>query len=265
MNASDLTQMRRAVAIYGGCVSYGPTGPTGPTGPQAIPNALNYSQSTSAPVIVPSTTPTPFIIASTTITTLGYPIEVACAVDFNPVGPAAGVQVQLYRDSTPIGQVIQAEPGITAGANANIPFNITFIDTPSIGTYVYSCKGITASWGTGSSNLRFGEVSGPTIYAIELTGTIGPTGNTGTTGSTGPQGNPGGPTGPTGITGATGPTVVQALPVLWDELVIQEIQDLPVPPATVLQVSPATQALLDLQVPAPPDPLVPVSVHIHRF
>lgn len=198
------TGLMGSTGLTGSTGSTGPTGQTGitgPTGPQATAGALNYVQSTPSPVS--STSGTGFNLASGTITTRGNPVQLACAVDFNPTNQGAWVKVQLFRDSTAIGQIIQAEPGGTAGGNPNIPFNITFIDTPSAGTYTYSCKCIDAAYASGT--LRFGEASGPTLYAIELTSAIGPTGQTGPTGTIGVTGYTG-RTGPTGVTGSTGPT-----------------------------------------------------------
>ena len=179
------------------------TGNTGPTGPQPLLAALNYVQTTGTIVTISNGTATPFNIASATITTRGNPVKVTCTADFNPGATGAWVQMRLYNGSTPIGQIIQAEAGSLAGANANTPFNITFIDTPVTGTYTYYCKGVGVSYGTPGASINFGEVNGPTMIAMELASAVGPTGNTGITG---PTGQPGGPTGTTGSTGATGPT-----------------------------------------------------------
>ena len=116
--------------------------------------------------------------------------------------------MQLYRGSTAIGQIVQAEIG-TGGANCNLPFNIMFIDTPTAGTYTYYLKAIGGSYGTSpGGNFLFGEAGGPVMTAVELASAIGPTGFTGMTGPTGRTGSTGmtGSTGPTGMTGPTGPT-----------------------------------------------------------
>jgi hypothetical protein len=182
----------------------GSTGFTGPTGPQPLLAALNYVQTTVSSVTITNGTATPFNIASVTITTRGNPVQINCSVDLNALAIAGWVAVRLYNGSTAIGQTIQVEAGATAGANSNIPFNITFIDTPTAGTYTYYCKGVAVSYGTApGADIKFGEVTGPTMIAMELASAVGPTGNTGITG---PTGQPGGPTGNTGSTGATGPT-----------------------------------------------------------
>jgi hypothetical protein len=154
----------------------GPTGAsqTGPTGPQAPVASLNYAQSATGTVTIVNGTATPYNIASLNITTTGKPVQLNCMTDFNPSANAAWVRLQLYRDSTAIGNSIQAEPGSTAGANGNLPFNIQFIDTPSAGTYTYFLKGVGGSFAGG--NFNFGESSGPVLSAIELASAIGPTG-----------------------------------------------------------------------------------------
>jgi len=165
--------------------------------------SLNYVQNTPAKVTIANGTATPFNVTSVSITTNGNPVQILFSVDFNPAAVAAWARLQLYRDSTAIGQIVQAEPGPTAGGNANIPITLTFIDTPTAGTYTYYCKVISLSYGTApGGNISFGEGSGPTIYAIELASAVGPTGSTGQTGPTGFTG----PTGHTGPTGRTGPT-----------------------------------------------------------
>ena len=135
-------------------------------------SSLNYVQVTPAIVTIANLTAFPFNIASLSITTNGNPVQIACAVDFNPVSQGGWVRVQLYRGTTAIGQPIQVEPGSTSGGNANIPFNITYIDTPTAGTYTYFCKGIAGAYASG--NFVFGEVGGPTMYAIELSSTVAP-------------------------------------------------------------------------------------------
>jgi len=145
---------------------------------------LNYVQVTPSQVTITNGTATPFNIASLSITTVGNPVQVTCSVDFNPSAQAAWVRLQLYRDTTAIGQVLQAEPGATAGANPNIPFTITCIDTPSAGTYTYYCKVITVSYGTVAADIKFGETTGPIMYAIELASVVGPTGPAGTMSTT---------------------------------------------------------------------------------
>ena len=110
------------------------------------------------------------------------------------------MQVQLYRNTTPIGlsQVI-----IGQAANTVQGFSIEAFDPerPS-GLYTYSLQLIQSNVVTG-----WGTYSGIVISALEIKGALGPTGYTGpiATGTTGPTGYTG-PTGPTGYTGPTGPT-----------------------------------------------------------
>ena len=103
--------------------STGPTGlgATGPTGPQAVAAVMNYNQTSSGSVTIANGTAFPANIVSVTLTTNGYPVQVMCAVDFNPTAGSTWARMQLYRDSTAIGQVIQAESGSTLG-NVNVPF-----------------------------------------------------------------------------------------------------------------------------------------------
>jgi hypothetical protein len=164
-------------------------------------SSLNYVQVTPAIVNITNGTTFPFNIASLSITTNGNPVQIACIVDFNPGNQAAWLRVGLYRGSTAIGQLLQVEPGSTSGGNPNIPFHISFIDTPPAGTYTYFCKGVAGSYASG--NFAFGEAAGPTMYAIELAGAMGATGATGLSGAQGATGATGA-TGRTGATGATG-------------------------------------------------------------
>jgi hypothetical protein len=159
----------------------GPTGYTGrdgnatATGATGAPGAgrgrLNYVQVTPGKVTMPTNASIPFTIASLTIATTGSPVQLACSVDVNPLSASSWAQVQLYRDSSAIGQIIHIEPG--ARDNLNSPFNLIFIDEPSAGTYIYSCKCVGVSYGTPTANsICFGEVSGPTMYAIEYRGVL---------------------------------------------------------------------------------------------
>ena len=194
MDASDLTTLRQIATQYYTAGNQGPTGPTG-----ASIGSLNYAQATPSQVIMATGATIPFIIASVTITTRGNPVQLSCSADMNAVSNEAWARMQFFRDATPIGQQIQAEAGPTAGQNANIPFNSIYIDAPAAGTYTYSCKVVGISFGNPTVNpIRFGEVSGPTIYAIELASALGPVGPTGPGGAAGAAGS-------AGVTGSTGP------------------------------------------------------------
>jgi hypothetical protein len=161
----------------------GPSGAVGPTGPQAPVGTLNYVQVAPASVTLTNGTAFPATIASLTIATTGKPVQLSFSVDCNFTVQGAWVRLQFYRDSSTIGQIIQAEPGATSGSNANSPVSLILIDTPSAGTYTYTCRAVGGAYAGG--DFRFGEAAGPTFYAVELASAVGPTGPTGSTGSTG--------------------------------------------------------------------------------
>jgi collagen type VII alpha len=186
----------------------GPTGPqgaTGPTGASGAAAALNYSQTLGSRVA--GVTSSGSTIVSTSITTNGKPVQIIVTGDAENTAASGWIRVQLYRDSTAIGKSIFLE---SSAVSENIPYALNFIDNPSSGTYTYSLKTVV---GAAAGSFNFGEVDGPVITVVELTGfgstgpagSTGPTGPTGGIGSTGPTGAGGG-TGPTGPSGATGPT-----------------------------------------------------------
>jgi len=98
-------------------------------------------------------------IISGSITTKGNPIQIIVTGDANPIGASGWARLQLYRNSTPIGNIVQAENG----SNLNIPYCLNIIDNPGAGTYTYYMK-----TGTMSGTIDFGEASGPTLTMIEL-------------------------------------------------------------------------------------------------
>ena len=106
------------------------------------------------------------------ITTNGNPVQVTVSGDAENNGAGTWGTLQLYRDSTAIGQAVNYEG--SAGSE-NSPYCLSAIDTPSAGTYVYSLK-VTNMSGTSTT---FGEAAGPVIYAIELANVKGDTGYTG--------------------------------------------------------------------------------------
>lgn len=75
-------------------------------------------------------------IQSASITTSGFPVQVTITGDAEPTGLGYH-KLQIYRDSTAIGQILQIESN---GAGKNIPVAMTTIDTPVAGTYTYSVK-----------------------------------------------------------------------------------------------------------------------------
>jgi hypothetical protein len=110
-------------------------------------------------------------IISGTISTTGGPVKIMATGDANPQSVTGWVRLQIYRDNTPIGNIIQAE---TSGNNVNVPYCLDYIDNPSTGTYVYSMRTVSGISGT----FQFGEVNGPTLTIVELTGS----GTSGTSG-----------------------------------------------------------------------------------
>ena len=146
---------------------------------------------------MPSNASFPFtVISAPAITTNGNPVQVIVTGDANPLANGAWCQMRLYRGTTAIGQIVQAE---STYANINVPYSIQFVDAVAAGTYTYSMK-VTAAAAAG---FNFGEATGPVITVTELQNVIGATGYTGSggTGYTGSQGA--GYTGSKGDTGAT--------------------------------------------------------------
>ena len=162
----------------------------GATGPSVTTAALNYEQATSNKITVPSAGPFPYTVISQSITTSGGPVQISVAGDANPSSAGWG-RIQLYRDSTAIGKIVQFE---SSDANENNPYALIFIDNPAAGTYTYSLKVNTAT-----TNTEFGETDGPVLSLVELQNVIGATGSQGSVGATGITGATG-----SGLTGSTG-------------------------------------------------------------
>jgi hypothetical protein len=99
-------------------------------------------------------------IISGSITTNGNPVQIMVTGDANPIGGAAWARLQIYRDGSAIGNIVQVENS----SNLNVPYSLNVIDTPSAGTYVYSMRLVDSMSGT----FDFGEASGPTLTAVEL-------------------------------------------------------------------------------------------------
>jgi hypothetical protein len=161
--------------------SSGATGSSGTSG-SSTPGPQNYTQVLGSQVNSVSTIGTTIISGS--ITTTGNPVKIQVTGDANPQSATGWVRLQLYRGSTAIGNIIQAE---TAGNNVNVPYCVDFIDTPAAGTYMYSMR--TASGMSGT--FQFGEVDGPTLSIIELSGAIGSSGTSGVSGTSGLSGSHG--------------------------------------------------------------------------
>jgi hypothetical protein len=134
---------------------------------------MNYAQATPSQVVIANGTATPVNITSVTITTTGNPVQITFVSDANFTTGSAWVRLQLYRESTAIGQIVQAEPG--SETNLNSPTTLTYVDNPVAGTYTYYCKIVGVDYSGG--NINFGESSGPTMHAIELAGPKGDAGD----------------------------------------------------------------------------------------
>lgn len=81
------------------------------------------------------------ILQSATITTSGFPVQITVTGDAEPNG-TGWHELQIYRDSTAIGQILHIE---TTGAGKNMTVAMVTIDTPITGTYTYSVKIVGSS------------------------------------------------------------------------------------------------------------------------
>jgi hypothetical protein len=185
--------------------SSGTTGFTGSTGPAAIVGTLNYVQNSQATSTSMSGSPSyPFtVISAPAITTNGSPVQIIVTGDANPISNGGFCLLRLFRGSTAIGQVVQAE---STTANVNVPYCVQFVDAVAAGTYTYNMKVVS-----GSGSFNFGEATGPVITVTELQNVIGATGYTGSSGTNGYTGSKGsdgviGYNGSIGYTGSKGDT-----------------------------------------------------------
>jgi hypothetical protein len=80
--------------------------------------------------------------------------------DANPVNVSSWTRLQIYRDETAIGNIVQVENS----SNLNVPYCVNVIDTASAGTYTYSMRTVSGISGL----FDFGESMGPTLTAVEL-------------------------------------------------------------------------------------------------
>ena len=154
----------------------GSTGPQGATGPTSVITTLNFTQSNANSVS--GVTAAGSIVVSNAITSTGLPIQIIATGDANPTsGNGQWTQLQLYRNSTAIGKIVQVE---SSNANENVPYALNYIDTPGVGTFTYSVRPvqINGTW-------QFGEATGNHITLVELGGIQGPTGTNGTSGTSG--------------------------------------------------------------------------------
>jgi hypothetical protein len=99
-------------------------------------------------------------IISGSITTTGNPVQIMVTGDANPINVTSWTRLQIYRDETPIGNIIQVENS----SNLNVPYCLNVIDTPAAGTYSYSMRTVSGITGV----FDFGESTGPLLTAVEL-------------------------------------------------------------------------------------------------
>ena len=99
-------------------------------------------------------------LISGSITTTGNPVQIMVTGDANPINVVSWTRLQIYRDETAIGNIVQVENS----SNLNVPYCLNVIDTPSAGTYSYSMRTVSGITGV----FDFGESTGPTLTAVEL-------------------------------------------------------------------------------------------------
>jgi hypothetical protein len=107
-----------------------------------------------------SITTTGVSIISGSITTTGNPVQIMVTGDANPVNVTSWTRLQIYRDETAIGNIVQVENS----SNLNVPYCLNVIDTPPAGTYSYSMRTVSGISGL----FDFGEHTGPLLTAVEL-------------------------------------------------------------------------------------------------
>ena len=107
-----------------------------------------------------SITTTGVSIISGSITTTGNPVQIMVTGDANPVNVSSWTRLQIYRNETAIGNIVQVENS----SNLNVPYCVNVIDTASAGTYTYSMRTVSGISGL----FDFGESMGPTLTIVEL-------------------------------------------------------------------------------------------------
>ena len=86
--------------------------------------------------------------ASVSITTKGRPVFVSLSGDINPTSNGAWTMIYLYRSGTHLTtHCVQS-----TGNSVNVPFNITYLDVVSAGTYTYTIR-----FEVGSGTIDLGE------------------------------------------------------------------------------------------------------------
>lgn len=95
-------------------------------------------------------------IQSASITTSGFPVQITVTGDGEPAS-GGWHKLQIYRDSTAIGEIFQIE---APASNKNMTIAMSAIDTPVAGTYTYSVKVV------GSSGLSITYSENGQLYMI---------------------------------------------------------------------------------------------------
>lgn len=94
------------------------------------------------------------VIQSATITTSGFPVQITISGDAEP-GGAGWHRLQIYRDSTPIGEVLHIE---TSTSGLNMTIAMSTIDLPVSGIYTYYLKIVSTS-GLSARYSELGQLS----------------------------------------------------------------------------------------------------------
>jgi hypothetical protein len=100
-------------------------------------------------------------IVSVSITINNHPVLVTVTGDANNATAGGWCHLQLHRDGSPIGNIVQCE---SSGANENVPYSISYVDEPGTGNFTYTLEAVAVN----GSDFVFGEADGPVIIAIEL-------------------------------------------------------------------------------------------------
>jgi hypothetical protein len=167
-------------------------GSQGSQGPGSTPGLMNYAQVLASQVTL-GASGNAQTIASVSLTTNGYPVQLLATGDANNLTANTWCQLRWYRGASALGGIVQAEG---SGANENSPYGVSFIDTVAAGSYTWDLKAVQIAGGS----FQFGESSGPVLTAVELAGAIGFQGFQGFQGRRGAQG-PQGFQGPQGWQG----------------------------------------------------------------
>jgi hypothetical protein len=140
--------------------------------------ALNYVQVAGTQQTISSA---PNAIIDLDITTTGAPVQISVTGEGSNASASSWVRINLFRNNVAIGNEIQVE---ASAVSENVPFAINFIDDVAAGTYNYSARVTSKADG----NWQFGEVAGPVMNAVELTGFKGDDGSDGSNGTNGTNG-----------------------------------------------------------------------------